>query len=296
MRTRHFPFVRGAFFDLAWKNVSSSPVASPGHVHEYVTREEKAWAVLNKQALCRLCDSAEPTKWEQISQDSSESIRGFTQFFLLSTISCSHLMSSGFERFWHFGRNRSWHANKHARTHTVTQTCSACVNVCPSQSLMKTTSTGCYLLCGPCGSVWTWFCTNPLACPRSEEGKISCQYHTVSIWTCHMHVYLLITHCDEVCLPFFWSPVTSCFRLKGSKIKQEYVHVPFLVCHLCVDCLHPSPVTLQVLKWFVSLLSWTRVLLSVGQFTWAVLVWSRSDCCTWVSVAPETHVLMLLLI
>lgn len=100
---------------------------SPGHVYEYVTGEEKAWAALNKQALCRLCDSAEPTKWEQISQDSSESIRGFTQFFLLSTVSCSRLMSSGFEWFWHVGREGNWHANKHAHTHR--QTCFACVGI-----------------------------------------------------------------------------------------------------------------------------------------------------------------------
>lgn len=134
---------------------------------------KKAWAALNKQALCRLCDSAEPTKWEQISQDSSESIRGFTQFFLLATISCSHLMSPGFERFWHFRFNRNWHANKHA--HTQIQTCSACVNSFSSQWLIKIMSTAhvcsSYLLCGPCGSVWTWFCTNPLACPPSAEGK-----------------------------------------------------------------------------------------------------------------------------
>lgn len=91
---------------------------------------KKGWAALNKQALCCLCDSVEPTKWEQISQDSSESIRGFTQFFLPSTISCSRLMSSGFERFWHFRFNRNWHANKHAQihTHTQLQTCFARVN------------------------------------------------------------------------------------------------------------------------------------------------------------------------
>lgn len=148
---------------------------SPGHVYEYVTGEEKAWAALNKQALCRLCDSAEPTKWEQISQDSSESIRGFTQFFLLSTVSCSRLMSSGFEWFWHVGREGNWHANKHAHTHR--QTCSACVGIFFLHLFLnhgvpnRTVSEGSYLLCGPYGSVWTWSCTNPLACPQSKEGK-----------------------------------------------------------------------------------------------------------------------------
>lgn len=100
------------------KDVLSWHMQSSEYVCEYVcVAEEKARAVMNKQALYWLCDSAEPTKWEQISQDSSVSIRGFPQFFLLSTISCSHLMSSGFAHFWHFRFNKNWHAHKHACTH-----------------------------------------------------------------------------------------------------------------------------------------------------------------------------------
>lgn len=79
---------------------------------------EEAWAVMNKQALFWLCGSVEPTKWEQISQDSPASIRGFSQFLLLSRLSCSHLMSSGAEILWHFCFNK----NRHTQIHT-------CVNV-----------------------------------------------------------------------------------------------------------------------------------------------------------------------
>lgn len=72
---------------------------------------EEAWAVMNKQALYWLWKSLKPTKLEQISQDSSVSIRCVSQILRLR-LSRSHLMSSGWELLWHLWFNKNRHAKK----------------------------------------------------------------------------------------------------------------------------------------------------------------------------------------
>jgi len=70
---------------------------------------KEACAVQNNQALCWLCNSVMPTKSEQISQGSSESVRGFALFILCSRFCRSRLMSCGSELVWVYWFNKSWH-------------------------------------------------------------------------------------------------------------------------------------------------------------------------------------------